>query len=101
MQKKSEMIQEAQRARGSQIGKGGIIKSIKSYIPVLIPMIVDSLRMSDNLAIAMLSRGFGAMKTTTDLDEIKMHKCDFIISLLSFLILIAALRASSQNIGAL
>jgi energy-coupling factor transport system permease protein len=101
MQKKSEMIQEAQRARGSQIGKGGIIKSIKSYIPVLIPMIVDSLRMSDNLAIAMLSRGFGAMKTTTDLDEIKMHKCDYIISLLSFLILIAALRASSQNIGAL
>jgi energy-coupling factor transport system permease protein len=101
MQKKSEMIQEAQRARGSEIGKGGIVKSIKSYIPVLIPMIVDSLRMSDNVAIAMLNRGFGAMKTTTDLYEIRMFPRDHIICAVLVLIIIAALWARSQNIGAL
>ncbi|MCX6168520.1 MAG: energy-coupling factor transporter transmembrane component T [Ignavibacteriales bacterium] len=101
MQKKSEMIQEAQRARGAEIGKGGIVKSIKSYIPVLIPMIVDSLRMSDNLAIAMLNRGFGAMKTTTDLHEIRMNGQDYLICIGLILLIFAALWARSLNIGAL
>jgi len=101
MQKKSEMIQEAQKARGAQIGEGGIIKSIKSYIPVLIPMIVDSLRMSENLAAAMLNRGFGAMAVTTDLYEIKMKKRDYLISAIEVFLLIAALWASSNNIGVL
>lgn len=101
MQKKSEMIQEAQKARGADIGRGGVIKSIKSYIPVLIPMIVDSLRMSDNLAIAMLNRGFGAMKTTTNLNEIKMNPRDYLICAFEIVLLTAALWASSQNMGVL
>lgn len=99
MQKKSEMIQEAQMARGAEIGKGGIVKSIKSYIPVLIPMIVDSLRMSENLAIAMLNRGFGAMKTTTDLNQIRMSLRDYLICTGLTLIIIAAFWARSLNIG--
>lgn len=99
MQKKSEMIREAQQARGANIGGGGIIKSIKSYIPILIPMIVDSLRMSDNLAIAMLNRGFGAMKTTTDLYEIKMKIHDYLICTTVILILIIVLWMNSQNMG--
>ncbi|MGE5401307.1 MAG: energy-coupling factor transporter transmembrane component T family protein [Ignavibacteriales bacterium] len=86
MQKKAEMIQEAQLARGAEFGGGGIIKKIKSFIPILIPLIVDSLRMSDNLAISMLNRGFGAMKTTTDLYEIKMHMRDYLVSALLLLI---------------
>jgi len=101
MQKKSEMIREAQKARGAQIGKGGIINSIKSYIPILIPMIVDSLRMSDNLAVSMLNRGFGAMKSSTNLHEIKMNKRDYLICVVEVLLLLTALWAKSQNIGAL
>ncbi len=101
MQKKSEMIQEAQKARGADIGGGGIIKSIKSYIPVLIPMIVDSLRMSDNLAVAMLNRGFGAMSSATNLYEIKMKMRDYVICAVEIFLLIVALWASSKNVGVL
>jgi len=101
MQRKAEMIQEAQIARGAEIGTGGIIKKIKSFIPILIPIIVNSIRMSDNLAVAMLNRGFGAMKTSTDLDEIRMMKNDYFIITLSFLILIIALWARNQKYGVL
>jgi energy-coupling factor transport system permease protein len=101
MQKKSEMIQEAQKARGAEVGTGGIIKSIKSYIPVLIPMIVDSLRMSDNLAVAMLNRGFGAMKTSTNLYEIKMKNRDYMLCVVELLILFVAVWAKSIKIGVL
>ncbi len=101
MQKKSEMIQEAQKARGAEIGKGGFIKSIGSYITVLIPLIVDSLRMSDNLAIAMLNRGFGAMKTTTDLNEIKMRTRDYLICFNEVILIAIAFWIRSKNIGVL
>jgi energy-coupling factor transport system permease protein len=101
MQKKSEMIQEAQKARGTEFGKKGLIGNIKSYIPVLIPMIVDSLRMSDNLAIAMLNRGYGAMKSATNLHEIQMEKRDYAICIITLLILAFAFWAKSENIGVL
>jgi energy-coupling factor transport system permease protein len=101
MQKKSEMIQDAQRARGANPGKGGIIKSIQSFIPVLIPMIVDSLRMSDNLAMATLNRGFGSMKKTTDLHEIKMQSYDYLICLAGIVILFIVMLAGSKNTGAI
>lgn len=101
MQKKSEMIQEAQKARGAEFGNKGIIGNIKSYIPVLIPLIVDSLRMSENLAIAMLNRGFGAMKNTTNLHEIKMAKRDYAICIIELFILASSFWANSLNIGVL
>lgn len=101
MQKKSEMIQEAQKARGAEIGKGGFIKNIGSYITVLIPLIVDSLRMADNLAIAMLNRGFGAMKTTTDLNEIKMKTKDYLICFTEVIFIVIAFWVKSNNIGGL
>lgn len=101
MQAKSEMIREAQMARGAEFDKGGIVKKIKSYIPVLIPMIVDSIRMSDNLAIAMLNRGFGSMKNTTNLTEIKMKSIDYLICVITIALLVIVLYAKSKNIGAL
>jgi energy-coupling factor transport system permease protein len=99
MQKKSEMIQDAQRARGANPGKGGIVKSIKSFIPVLIPMIVDSIRMSDNLAMATLNRGFGSMKKTTDLHEIKMQGSDYIICAAGIILMIIMILAGSKITG--
>jgi energy-coupling factor transporter transmembrane protein EcfT len=64
-------------------------------------MIVDSLRMSDNLAMATLNRGFGSMKDTTDLHEIKMQLYDYIICLAGIIVLVLALLAGTQNTGAL
>ena len=101
MQKKAEMIQEAQITRGAEIGTGGMIKRIKSFIPILIPMIVNSLRMSDNLAVVMLNRGFGAMKTSTDLEEIKMTTKDYVISIIIMIILVSAIWARNKNVGVL
>ncbi len=101
MQKKSEMIQEAQKARGTEFGNKGLIGNIKSYIPVLIPMIVDSIRMSENLAISMLNRGFGTYKSATNLHEIKMMKKDYAICLAELIILIAAIWANTENVGVL
>ena len=54
-----------------------VIRRVRSFSSVLIPMIVDSIRMSENLALALINRGFGASRRMTFFDEIRMKACDY------------------------
>lgn len=81
MDKKSRQIIDAQRTRGANFQEGGLVQKIKAYIPVMVPMIVESLRMSDNLAMAMLNRGFGASKNRTIMNELNPGWRDVIITI--------------------
>ncbi|WP_125768945.1 energy-coupling factor transporter transmembrane component T family protein [Companilactobacillus furfuricola] len=51
-------IMDAQRARGVDFGEGGLIKRIKAFVPILIPLFVSSFSIAYDLAIAMESRGY-------------------------------------------
>jgi energy-coupling factor transport system permease protein len=77
MEQKAMMVLDAQRARGADLDSGGLIKRVRSFGSVLIPMIVDSIRMSENLALALINRGFGASRRMTFYDEIQMKACDY------------------------
>jgi energy-coupling factor transporter transmembrane protein EcfT len=57
--------------------------------------------MSDNLAVAMLNRGFGAMKTTTSLHEIRMAPVDYAVCAGEVVVLAAAILAKVKNLGVL
>lgn len=77
MEQKAMMVLDAQRSRGADLDSGGLIKRVRSFGSVLIPMIVDSIRMSENLAMALINRGFGASRHMTFFDEIRMKACDY------------------------
>ena len=79
LEQKSEKILHAQKARGSQIGNGKFFTRIRSYIPIMIPLITEAMRMSENLAIGMLNRGYGANEQTTSMYEIQMNKIDYLV----------------------
>jgi energy-coupling factor transport system permease protein len=51
-------IMDAQRARGVDFGEGGLIKRIKAFVPILMPLFVSSFSIAYDLAIAMESRGY-------------------------------------------
>ncbi len=68
---------DAQKARGLELEKGGLLKRIRNYIPVLIPLIVSAIRRSLELAEAMESRAWGATKKRTNLYALKLHKGDY------------------------
>jgi energy-coupling factor transport system permease protein len=57
--------------------KGGLLKRIRNYVPVLIPLIVSAIRRSLELAEAMESRAWGATKKRTNLYLLKLHKGDY------------------------
>jgi energy-coupling factor transport system permease protein len=81
---------DAQKARGLELEKGGLLKRIRNYVPVLIPLIVSAIRRSLELAEAMESRAWGATKKRTNLYALKLHKGDYALLTITIAILIAA-----------
>jgi energy-coupling factor transport system permease protein len=87
----AQTIIDAQRSRGLELDKGGFLTRIRKYIPILLPLIINSIRRSLELAEAMESRGFGTTKDRTNLFELKMEKLDWMVLVISLLTLAAVL----------
>jgi energy-coupling factor transport system permease protein len=83
----AQTIMDAQKARGLELEKGNLLKRIRNYIPILIPLIVSAIRRSMELAEAMESRAWGATKKRTNLYLLKLHKGDYILISMTILLL--------------
>jgi energy-coupling factor transport system permease protein len=86
----AQTIMDAQKARGLELEKGGFMKRIRNYVPVLIPLIVSAIRRSLELAEAMESRAWGAAKKRTNLYELSFHRGDFVLLAITVCILVLA-----------
>jgi energy-coupling factor transport system permease protein len=84
----AQTIMDAQKARGLELEKGNILKRVRNYIPILIPLIVSAIRRSLELAEAMESRAWGAVKKRTNLYLLKLHKGDYILISITAIVLI-------------
>ncbi len=89
----AQTIMDAQRSRGLELDKGGFLSRIRKYIPILLPLIINSIRRSLELAEAMESRAFGATKDRTNLYELKMMISDYVALIVIILAIIVALYA--------
>ena len=87
----AQTIMDAQKARGLELEKGGFLKRIRNYIPVLIPLIVSAIRRSLELAEAMESRAWGATKKRTNLYALKLHRGDFALLVINVAVLAVAI----------
>ena len=82
---KKDMIFQAQKARGAGISQKGAIKQLAAFIPIMVPLIINSILMANNLAISLTNRGYGANNSITTLYDIKMKPVDYIMVLLMLL----------------
>ncbi len=87
----AQTIMDAQRARGLELERGNFLKRVKNYIPILIPLIVNAIRRSLELAEAMESRAWGATEKRTNLYVLKMRGGDYALALTSLSMLIIAI----------
>ena len=53
-------ILEAQQSRGLIVARANPIRAVRTYLPVIVPLLIAALRSVDSLALALLSRGFGS-----------------------------------------
>jgi energy-coupling factor transport system permease protein len=86
----AQTIMDAQKARGLELEKGGFLKRIRNYVPVLIPLIVSAIRRSLELAEAMESRAWGATKKRTNLYALKLHRGDLVLLVITIALLAGA-----------
>lgn len=77
LDKKRRLILEAQKARGTNFNEQGIVGSIRSYLPIMIPLFINSILMANSLSMAMLNRGYGMTRTWTSLNEISLAPRDY------------------------
>jgi len=87
----AQTIMDAQKARGLELEKGGFLKRIRNYVPVLIPLIVSAIRRSLELAEAMESRAWGATKKRTNLYALKLHRGDFALLAITIGVLVVSI----------
>lgn len=101
MQQRADQVLDAQRARGAHIDQGGMIRRIRAFVPVMVPLLTSGIRMSDDLAAAMINRGWGAVKRPTALHALRMSPRDWAAIVALTAALAAAIFASAHGIGAL
>ncbi|OYT47078.1 hypothetical protein B6U79_04675 [Candidatus Bathyarchaeota archaeon ex4484_231] len=90
----AQTIMDAQKARGLELEGGNFIKKIRNYIPILIPLIVNAIRRSLELAETMESRAWGATKNRTNLYVLKIGGKDIYLILVSAVIFVVSVYVS-------
>ncbi|MCS7125386.1 MAG: energy-coupling factor transporter transmembrane protein EcfT [Aigarchaeota archaeon] len=81
-----QSIIDSQKSRGLELEKGNILTRLKRFIPILVPLMVNVLRRSYELAEAIEVKCFGAKKNRTYLRELKMKSKDWIALSLSIIL---------------
>ncbi len=87
----TETIRDAQMSRGLELERGNILQRVRNYIPILIPIIVSSIRRALQVAESLESRAFGSTNTRTSLYELRFRKRDYAILVLTTLGLLFAI----------
>lgn len=84
-------IKDAQKLRAFDIDRMNIIvRAFKAYVPILTPLILNLLRRGMELQISIESRGYGATKNPTQLEELHLKRRDYI----AFIIIIVIFALS-------
>ncbi|MHA1642141.1 MAG: energy-coupling factor transporter transmembrane component T family protein [Promethearchaeota archaeon] len=74
----AQNIIDAQQSRGYEMQKKGLINKIKNLFPLLVPLIICSIRRAYNVAEALESRAFGSYKERTYYFTIKFNLKDWL-----------------------
>lgn len=90
LMEETDKIMKAQKSRGACFDEGGLLKRAKALLPILIPLIVSSLRRADELALALDSRCYNAVTNRTRYKEMHVKLRDIIALLLMAGLIVAS-----------
>lgn len=86
----TDKIMSAQKARGADLETGGIAKKVKALLPILIPLLISSVRRAYELAEAMECRCYNGGKGRVRMKQLTLHLRDY-LSLVICAIILAAI----------
>ena len=77
LMEETDKIRSAQIARGADFESGGIIKKVKSMIPLLVPLFISAFRRANDLAMAMEARCYHGGDHRTQMKPLKYASVDY------------------------
>ena len=83
-------IMDAQKSRGLELEKGNVFRRVRNMIPILIPLVVNSVVRSGELAEAMESRAYGAVAKPSSLVEYKSSLADKVVAVAAIAVFVLA-----------
>lgn len=91
----AQSIMDAQKSRGLELERGKIIERIRNMLPILVPLFIRSFQRSIELAEAMESRAYGAIRKRTSLYELKMSRGDYVLIVFSvaFMVIVILIKS--------
>lgn len=93
LMEETDRIIKAQSARGADFDTGGLIQKAKSFVPIIIPLIVSSFRRAFDLAEAMEARCYNGGKGRTRYRVLKMERKDIFAAVIFLVINVGVLVA--------
>ena len=84
----TDKIIKAQKSRGVDFESGNILKRLKNFVPILVPLFLSSFRRADDLAMAMEARCYRGGEGRTHMKILKFSRADFFAVI--FVILLCA-----------
>lgn len=91
LQEEADRIIKAQSARGVDFEFGGLRERVKNMLPVLTPLFNSVIRRADDLAVALMARGYVSGKKRSHLHELEMKGKDWgtlmLVAFFSFLVI--------------
>jgi energy-coupling factor transport system permease protein len=92
-------VVESQKARGVAFS-GGLIRRIKLYLPLIVPVVLLNLRSSDQMAIALELRGFTPSKRPVPHDPPRSSILDAVAVIVLILLIAGVLTVRLAGYGA-
>ena len=87
MAHETEIVMNAQKSRGHRIQEGGMIQQIRNLFPLLIPLLMNSIRRAYHVAEALETRAFGIKKVPNFYYPLRFKLLDLCFIVLNAIIL--------------
>ncbi|MDP4179755.1 MAG: energy-coupling factor transporter transmembrane component T [Bacillota bacterium] len=78
----TDKLMKAQASRGAEFDQGNIINRARSYIPLLVPLLVGAFRRAEDLAMAMEARCYKGGEGRTRLRQLKFTNVDIHVTII-------------------
>lgn len=94
-------IIEAQNARGLDVDEGGLVERMRNYSGLMAPLLVNSIRMSQQLVLAVESKAISSTAEPTTLRVMKLDRFDHVILVVYALVIVGVVTIRLLGYGAL
>ena len=92
-------VRQAQAARGHEVGRGGPVERLRSYVPLLVPVLMSAVRDVQTQSMALEARGFDTRGERTFYDRRTFGGADWAVTLCGLALVVGGVALSAMGYG--